>query len=236
MLLDSGRSRKRDVGLFMIVRGAVDLSLRGIGGRLDHLAELGQWDVFGESRLLTGRVAPMVASARTEVEVLALPEAFVLSELTEELPGFMEMLRDTYHSRLKDTLFIHHPLLRPLEPEIRGRLRVKALPAGGVAVTQGAPCDGLYVILRGRMIATASGQIVASLQAGDLFNGDALTMDAPASAVTVQATGEEVALLQIDREALGFISASQPSVVESLVEHLLALQPSYGRHGIIRTV
>ncbi|MEO1268944.1 MAG: cyclic nucleotide-binding domain-containing protein [Myxococcota bacterium] len=237
VLIDEGLSRKRDVGLYMVVQGDVELLLRRDAATpLQPLARLQAWDMFGEARLLNGRPSPLVARALTAVEVLAMPEIFVLSQLAPVMPGLMDMLRDTYHTHLTDTLLALHPILHTLPSAARDQLTVRRFDPGTTVVQHGRPFNNLYMVLQGRLMATQQyGIAVATLNSGDLFNGDAVTIDNPSSNVTV-VTQDDTVLLEFSRNALIAIAEHQPDLIETLVEHMIAIQPSYGRHGIIQAL
>jgi len=204
---------------YVVATGRLAVTKRDERGDAVVLARLGEGDFFGEMALLSG--APRGATVVAEVpsELLEL-RAEVLLELARRHPHVAASLRRFYRQRLLANAMAVSPIFRPFakgdRKRVMERFRARPVAAGETIVREGAPSDGLYVVLEGAFDvlkrkdgATAP---VAQLREGDLFGEMSCLRKAPATATVVARRGGT--LLRLPREEFDDLVVSYPQILE----------------------
>jgi CRP-like cAMP-binding protein len=210
-----------DVGtsFFVVATGKLVVKKRDEKGDQVVLAHLGEGDFFGEMALLATapRNATVVAEEPSEVLVL---EFEVLRALAGRFPHLARSLRRFYRQRLLANALAVSPLFRPFGREDRKavmeKFRERAVQPGEVIIREGAPADGLYVVLEGAIDVTrrteAGDVLVGQLREGDLFGEISCMRKTGATAtVTVKRGGS---LLRLQRADFDALVMTYPTVLE----------------------
>jgi len=210
-----------DVGtsFFVVATGKLVVKKRDEKGDQVVLAHLGEGDFFGEMALLAAapRNATVVAEEPSEVLVL---EFEVLRALAGRFPHLAHSLRRFYRQRLLANALAVSPLFRPFGREDRKavmeKFRERAVQPGEVIIREGAPADGLYVVLEGAIDVTrrteAGDLLVGQLREGDLFGEISCMRKTGATAtVTVKRGGS---LLRLQRSDFDALVMTYPTVLE----------------------
>ncbi len=195
----------RGDAMYIIAEGGVRAVHRDGQGRETTLIELGPGAFFGEMALVSN--APRAAS------IIALKPTVVLrankadlESLAASAPEIGNTLVAFCHARMLTNLIRVSPVLAPVpiskRAEVIARFSTDFRHAGHIAIEEGKPGPGLFLIVSGQMQVLKSdkgGQtIVAHLGPGDLFGEISLIMRKPSTA-TVVAT-EDTALLFLSAE------------------------------------
>jgi CRP-like cAMP-binding protein len=170
---------------FVICEGRVSV-LREDNGVAHPVAALEAGEFFGEVALLSGgpRIASVDALA-DETQVLEI-SGELLMELVRRHPGVASALKTFCRQRLLSNLIATSALFRPLgrseRRELATRFRARDALAGEVVLAQGAPGDGLYVVLAGEVEVLRDGGVADKLGPGDVFGEMSLLDSRPANA------------------------------------------------------
>lgn len=206
---------------FVICEGRVSV-LREEQGVARPVAALEAGEFFGEVALLSG--GPRIASVDAlsdDTQVLEISAGLLLG-LAKRHPGVASALKTFCRQRLLANLLATSPLFRPLDRserrELAARFRARdALPAETI-VNEGAPADGLYVILAGEVEVLREEAEVSRLGTGDVF-GEMSLLDAVGANATVRAL-RRTSLLRLPVSDLAEVLDRYPLVRQ----HLQALR------------
>jgi CRP-like cAMP-binding protein len=213
------RERERGTSFYVVASGRLAVTRRDDGGDPVVLARLGEGDFFGEMALLSGAPRSATVAAEEDCEVLELP-AEVLRAVAGRHPHLAQSLRRFYRQRLLANAMAVSPVFRPFQRGERKllmeRFRARDVAAGETIVREGAPSDGLYVVLEGAVdvVKRSAGRdvIVAQLREGDLFGEMSCLRKAAASAsVVVRRAGT---LLRLPRKDFDDLVVSYPQILE----------------------
>jgi CRP-like cAMP-binding protein len=204
---------------FVLCSGAVRV-LRTDDGQQRELATLEEGSFFGEMALLSD--APRTASVEATQEDTQLLEitGAVLSSLSARYPSVATALKKFYRQRLLSNLMatsrLFHPFSRSDRRDLVQRFRAREVNRGDVLVREGAPSDGLYLILSGEIDVQTQGRKVARLKEGDMFGEMSLLTRAPATASCVAA--RRTSLLRLPHEDFNQLIMSHPQILELVAE------------------
>ena len=217
----------RGTAFYVICAGRVRVVRESPEGARE-LAVLGEGAFFGEMALLSGapRSASAVAAA-DDTQVLEI-SAHVLADLSGFYPQVARALRRFCRRRLLSEVVKTSALFRPFGREDRRalveRFRAREVRRGGVVVREGAPVDGLYVVLSGEVAVSKDGQRLATLREGELF-GEMSLLHKTAATATVTAL-RQTSLLRLPREDFDSLILTHPQVLELVAELTDARQRS----------
>jgi CRP-like cAMP-binding protein len=192
---------------------------RGAGGAPALLARLGEGSFFGEMAILSGEPRAASVVAESPCEVLEI-RADVLLDLAREHPPVVESLARFYRRRLLANAMATSPLFRPFGREERAGLmalfRTREVAPGTPVIAEGAPSDGLYVVLSGALEvwkrAGGAPALAGRLGPGDVFGEMSCLRKGPASA-TVTA-GRRCLLLRLPRGSFDELVVTHPQILE----------------------
>lgn len=183
--------------MFAMVEGSAAI-YRGWGSdRQRQVASVGAGEIFGEVALVSG--APRVATVVVDGDAIALEfPRDAMARVIASHPRVGEMLEQFCHERLLANALRASPILRALPEADQRALSASFQPCtfvnGQRIITQGAPADFVYVLVRGvAAVAHESGERYPDLQEGDLFGELAVLSDGPATA-SVRASGTALTL------------------------------------------
>jgi CRP-like cAMP-binding protein len=220
MILQEG---EQGTSFYVVAGGSLAVSKRDDRGDRIKLAELGEGDFFGEMAILSGAPRLATVTAETDAELLEI-RAEVLLDLVCRHPHLATSLRRFYRQRLLANAMAVSPVFRPFSREDRrevmARFRSREVRPGEVIITEGAPSDGLYVVLDGAFQVTrrrgAEVVEVAELREADLFGEMSCLRKTPATAtVTARRAGT---LLRLPRQGFDELVLSHPQVLEVVAE------------------
>ncbi len=155
-LLDAGTeilSPGDPVGcLYVIVAGTVRIEKDLIDGRSVKLDILGEGQVFGEFRLLTGKGGWARVVAETDLELLAIRDE-VVYQIGREYPQLWQVMWSFYYQRMLNHAMASSPMFRMLnreERELVGRhFEIDEVRADDTFFERGEAVDTLSLIVRG---------------------------------------------------------------------------------------
>jgi len=215
--------------IFAITEGSVRVERPDPAG-VHVMAELGVGDFFGEMALVAKvpRIASVIARERTSVVELSSDRLRALASLNPRIEHFLLL---QYRERLLHILVELSPVLAALDgPARRGFVEhagIGVVELGATIVKQGAPSDGLHVVLRGRFAVSGveRGAEVhyPELGAGDVFGEISLVHGSDATA-TVTAVEPSI-LIGLHRKHFDEVVLSNKVARErllALVEERLA--------------
>jgi CRP-like cAMP-binding protein len=204
---------------YVVASGRFAVSRRDEAGAPVALALLGEGDFFGEMALLAGTRRSATVAAEGDGEVLELP-ADVLLRTARRHPHVARSLRRFYRQRLLANALAASPVFRPFQrgerKALMERFLAREVAEGDVVVREGAPSDGLYVVLEGAVDVVkrkgAEDVVVGHLREGDLFGEMSCLRKAPASArVVVRRRGT---LLRLPRRDFDELVVTHPQILE----------------------
>jgi CRP-like cAMP-binding protein len=207
----------------VVASGRLAVSRRDERGEQVPLAWLGEGSFFGEMALLTGTPRSATVTAEEPSEVLELPGE-LLRAVAGRHPPLAAALQRFYRQRLLANALATSAVFRPFGREDRERVierfRPREVRPGDVIVHEGAPSDGLYVIVEGAVDVAkrvlGRDQLVGQLREGDLFGETSCLRKTPATAtVTVRRGGT---LLRLPREAFDALVLAYPQILEAVAE------------------
>jgi CRP-like cAMP-binding protein len=187
------------------------------------LARLAEGEFFGEMALLSGAARAASVTAEEPSELLEV-RADVLLAIVRRHPHVAASLKRFYRQRLLANAMAVSPLFRPFprgdRKLIMEKFRAREVAEGETVIREGAPSDGLYVILDGAVDVTTfrSGQpvVVGQLREGDLFGEISCLRKSPATAtVVVRRAGT---LLRLPRAAFDELVVSYPQILQLVSE------------------
>ena len=210
--------------LFLILKGNVDVERLDPRGTSRRLATLSPGAFFGEMAIVAG--APRSATVRAISDALLLEVSRLgVRELSDRDPGVRELLMRFFRARLVGTLMATSPIFTPLSVDERrslvGRFRMRELPAQRTVLKQDTVCDGLYLVLVGRLAAYVElpeGDVaeLGTLGSGDVFGEMSFITEEKAMASIV--TVERSWVLRLPRKDLEQVIGKHPDVLKQLSE------------------
>ncbi len=227
---EAGRS------FFIVVSGKVKVTKATLEGEVT-LATLGEGTFFGEMAVLSS--APRLANvvAIEESELLEISDV-VLMDLVRDHAGVIVVLKKFYRQRLLSNVMNMSPLFKVYDRAERRSLiekfRLREIPAGQAAITEGTKSDGLYVVMHGALKAvkkTDDGTLeLGRLREGDIFGEmSLLTLEPAMATVLAERRSLVLRLAKSDFDLLKFTHPQMLEVVsdltaqrKSIAEHLLA--------------
>ncbi|RAL23802.1 hypothetical protein DL240_06515 [Lujinxingia litoralis] len=150
-----------EVCLYIIIRGEVRVEKALVDGRTKFLARLGEGEVFGEFRLLTGRDRMARVVAERGLEVLAVRDEVVF-ELGRRFPEVWEALWGFYYARMLNNLLASSAMFGSLTPAERawlsGHFELHEYVAGQALFERGQHVERLALIVSGSAEVEVSGR------------------------------------------------------------------------------
>jgi NTE family protein/lysophospholipid hydrolase len=211
--------------LFLVVRGALRILVRGADGRQRVVATRGPGTVVGEMQVLSGGVRSADVETAADTDVVRLPRP-AFDDAAAQAPDLLRRVAGVIRRRLRrehvDATF--PPLFGPLGDAELDRLDTalewRHLPRGGVLAAPGETAGGLHVIVSGRLqVTSGDGGPVSELTRGDSFGElELLTGEAGTARVTA-ARDAEIATLP--RPAFDKLVAERPASLVALARHAL---------------
>jgi CRP-like cAMP-binding protein len=214
---------EQGTSFFVVASGSVRVEKRGPDGAPVPLARLGEGCFFGEMAILSGEPRAATVVAETDCEVLEI-RADLLLDLAREHPKVVESLAQFYRRRLLANAMSASALFRPFGREDRAalmaRFRTREVAAGTEVVAEGAPSDGLYVVLSGALdvwkrregVPTLAGR----LREGDVFGEMSCLRKGPASATVL--ANRRCLLLRLPRSSFDELVVTYPQILELVSE------------------
>lgn len=202
--------------LYCIVDGRVRVEVAGLP--LEQRPRLGEGDVFGESVLLEHAVRQTDVVAIDPLTALRVPRA-VLDEIVEGVPMLDDLLFELLARRLLANFLGTSPLFTPFSPsdrrELAKRFEVRRADPGTTLLAEGKRCDGLYVLVQGRLSLSRPGG-VEDRGPGSILGIRALIHRAPATATATTLT--ECVLLRLPEARFTAFVATYPPALAHLAE------------------
>lgn len=202
---------------YVLARGRVRVDRTGPDGRAHELARLSDGSLFGEMALVFAQPRTATVSAITDADLLEF-DRDALEAAAREVSTIAVALEKFTRERLVQNLLGTSPLFKPLDRDQRvdlaRRFVAHDVPAGFDIVTEGAPGQGLYVLLTGEVdVSKRDGNdkvLLATLHAGEVFGEIALLSSGPTTATVTAATNANVLFLQ--REIFQKLVAAFPAI------------------------
>ena len=140
----------------------------------------------------------------------------VLRELVADHPEAAAALNRFTRARLLQNTMATSPLFRPFDRAQRklliARFVIRDVEADTQVVIEGQPSDGLYVVMLGRFRVQQGSQLLAHLEAGDVFGEMSLLSRSKATAsVVAEGPGR---LLRLPRKIFDELILTHPQVLE----------------------
>ncbi len=209
--------------LYVIVSGKVRVEKDLMNGQTVELAVLGEGQIFGEFRLLTGKGGRARVVAMTDVELLAVQDE-VLYEVGRDYPKMWQVLWSFYYRRMLNHAMASSRLFRMLNQEERDlvcrHFDRSEITAGEVLFERGDPVDALSVVVRGSLrVSVPSGESdreVETLEEGAFVGVSPCSREVPATA-TVRAR-TDVVVYQMAGTIFRELLYGLPDVAEAVRE------------------
>ena len=175
--------------LYVVVHGWVKVEKDLIDGRTVELARMGEGEVFGEFRLLTGKGGMAKVVAETDVELLAIQDE-VVYEIGREHPGIWDVLWGFYYERILNHSMAASELFGGLNIEERElvaqHFELGELPAGDLLFGRGEEVDLIILVASGSVQVEIPGgeepHIVEVLEEGSFLGVSPCALEVPATA------------------------------------------------------
>jgi CRP-like cAMP-binding protein len=223
---DVFRQGELGASLYLILQGEVAVLSEAQGNgqsraAAKELARLRPGAFFGEMAILTNSPRSATVRACKKVALLEVSRKS-LRDLIAREARVLKLLMRFFRARLVGTLLQTSPLFQPLSREERrglvGRFRLREIPTDRVVFAEGAPAEGLFVVLVGRLeVARAHAdapQILAMLGPGDVFGEMSLLDGSPAMA-TVRARHRAWVLL-LPSDVFSEVTEAHPEMRQQL--------------------
>jgi len=202
--------------LYCVVDGRVRVEIAALPPA--QRPHLGEGDVFGESVLLEHAVRQTDVVTVEPLVALRIPRA-VLDEVVEGVPMLDDLLFELLARRLLANFLGTSPLFTPFSPtdrrELAKRFEVRRADPGTTLMAEGKRCDGLYVLVQGRLSISRPGG-VEDRGPGSIFGIRAMIHRAPATATATTLT--ECVLLRLPEARFTAFVASFPPALAHLAE------------------
>ncbi|TXD37871.1 cyclic nucleotide-binding domain-containing protein [Lujinxingia vulgaris] len=227
------------VCLYVIIKGSVRVEKSLVDGRTVFLARLGEGEVFGEFRLLTGRDGMARVVAEEGLEVLAVRDE-VVYELGRRFPEVWDALWGFYYARMLNNLLASSAIFGGLSPEQRevlGRhFELREWIAGQALFERGHHVERLSLVVSGSVEVEVAGrrgqrEVVDTLEAG-AFLGVTPCAQLSEAGATVRAR-TDVIVLELSATIFRDLLSKVPSVGEA-VRREVALRKERSRQARAR--
>ncbi|MBC8163291.1 MAG: cyclic nucleotide-binding domain-containing protein [Roseiflexaceae bacterium] len=234
--------------LYLVLRGAVTLTLRDRSRREVLIGMYSRGDCFGEGALFGdlfrgAEVRTEMTSYLLQVPLDTVREAMLAS------PELEAALRQIYRRHLVASTLGRVPLFGDLSPVERGHvaslLEPRAYDRGTLLIEEHKPGTALYLIERGQCAVERDHQLLAYLNEGDFFGEISLLTGKPHNADVRALTPVE--LLELPRPAFVELLQRQPAVaqrIEGVMQQRLSANVERGEqlrlvgsaieHGLLR--
>jgi cAMP-dependent protein kinase regulator len=250
VLPDESVIREGDVddSMFIISSGRVKVTKTSDAGAEIVLAHLSDGAFFGEMALLSE--SPRTASVlATEETVLFEVSRQVLNQVITNFPSVQGIMMRFYRQRLLSNLMATSPIFRPLDAEQRKSLvekfKSREVPANEKLLEEGAPGDGLYLLLSGQAEVSkkvdGKRTVLAHLKGGDVFGERSLLTNQPVSA-SIRTLRKSI-VLKLPRRTFAEIASTHPQLLAHISElsserdktnqAILAGQLQFGAEGLV---
>jgi len=218
--------REGDVGddsMFIISSGRVKITKTAETGAEIVLAHLGDGAFFGEMALISQ--APRSASVIAEEEtVLFEVSRAVLADVVKSFPSVEAIIMRFYRQRLLSNLMATSSVFRPLDANQRKSLiekfKSREVPANEKLLEEGAPGDGLYLLLAGKAEVSKKGDgkrvVLAHLKEGDVFGERSLLTNQPVSA-TIRTLRKSI-VLKLPKKVWSEVVSTHPQLLAHIAD------------------
>lgn len=200
------------VNLYVVVEGGV--RVWNEGPPRTRLMELGPGSFFGEIALVTDHPRSATVETVEPTQLLSIDRDAVRA-LMRDQPDILPVLLRFVRERLVDSLVRTHPMFAPFgDPDRRSliaRFRFIEIDPGTAFAEQGVRTAGLYVLLAGRADLLRDGEVVGSLDSGDMI-GETSVLDGGGCPVTAKA-GPRCLALFLPRTDFHEIIMTHPQVL-----------------------
>ena len=181
--------------LFVIVHGEVRVEKDLIDGRTVELARMGEGQVFGEFRLLTGNSGQARVVATTALEVLAVSDTLVF-EIGRNHPEMWDVLWEFYFQRMLNHSMAGSRIFGGLSPEERElvaeHFERAHVGAGDYLFYRGDRVDEISLLVAGNVqveVPTTKGiQVIEYLEEGSFLGVSPVALERPAGASVLAVT------------------------------------------------
>jgi CRP-like cAMP-binding protein len=203
--------------LYVLAEGeVVVLHERPTRIEINHLTE---GAFFGEIALLTHLPRSATVEAVTRVTALELSRE-VMADLINEHPTVLKVLLRFFRDRLISSLLETSEIFTPFTPtqrrELVSRFTFLECDPGLLLICEGAPADGLYILLCGTLEARRGREPIAELSAGSVVGERSLLSGAPETTSIVGRT--RCWALKLDRSAFLEMIMTHPHILAYLSE------------------
>jgi CRP-like cAMP-binding protein len=204
-------------GLYVIMRGWVRVERELSDGRVVELAQMGEGEVFGEFRLLTGDDRESQVVAETEVEFFAVSDE-VVYEIGRDHPEMWDVLWGFYYERMLNHSMAASEIFGNLNAEERDLVArhfdLSEALADDVLFRIGESVEYLSLIVSGSVEIRVGSDAVTTLQQGDFLGVTPCAIDGPAGATAVAQT--DLVLLQMPGRIFRDLLYGLPDVAEAV--------------------
>ncbi len=203
--------------LHVIVAGKAEVS-RLVEGQRKPLGRLGGGSIFGELSLLTGTSPTASVSTTVDTEVFEIRREH-LNAVARTFPSVPQVLAEFSQQRMARNMMATSPLFQQLPESERaallGRFTFKALQPRDVALKEGEPAPGLFLVLAGELVVQKedpAGGVVSLgvLREGEVAGEISLMTGSPATATVVSTRKTATAFLE--RAAFAELVKEYPSI------------------------
>ncbi len=210
--------------MFVVIEGSFAVVREVEGKKPRKVAKMGPGTIFGEMALVTR--APRLATITSEEDGLLLElDRAMLDELETDHPKIREVVDEYYRARLIANLMRSSEVFRAFPPpaikHFVAGCEVRTVKPGTTLLVQGAPDDGVFVVLRGRCEVVHETDEFGEQSYPDAREGDVLgeisTVQGRPCTATVRAVTESV-LLHIAPAAFVMLFKAFPKVQRTLSE------------------
>lgn len=211
--------------LYLVLRGAITLTLRDRSRREVLVGVYSRGDCFGEGPLFGDLFRGAQVKTATTCYLLQIPLEVVHAAL-DESDELDARLRAIYRRHLVASTLGRVPIFGDLSPVERGNIAHLLSPRhyerGETIITQGQPGSALYLIEAGQCTVERDTTLVAHLDEGAFFGEISLLTDQPHNADVRALTPVDV--LELPRPAFNELLVRNPDIAEqikSIVEQRL---------------
>lgn len=210
---DDGRN------FYVMARGRARVYRTDETGRQVPLASLHEGAVCGEMGLLTAEPRSATVAGDTDCDVLEF-DGDILRERSYSMVSLRGALSQFARQRLLQNVMATSGLFRPLDArqrvDLMRRFVCTAVKPGTVLIAEGQPGTGLYVLVRGGVVVTKAGMVLAHLGPGDTF-GEISLLNAEPTIATVTTEGP-TDVLYLAKQYFELLVNAVPEIREYLLE------------------
>ncbi len=208
--------------LYVVVDGQVRVEKDRIDGRTIELATMGEGEIFGEFRLLTGKGGWARVVAKTDVELLMVSDE-VIYRLGRRYPELWDALWSFYYDRMLNNAMASSRIFGTLNVEERQLLvphfELTELPAESVLFSKGQVVDEMSLVVIGSVrVEVPDGRggwkLVDTLDEGAFLGVSPCAEEMPAPATVTART--DVVLYQMQGSIFRELMYGLPEVEEAV--------------------